>query len=70
MSDNKPMEQSLALIEQALDYIKKDIKDIKEELDGKYVTQDQFEPVRRIVYGGVAFILIAVVGAVIALVVK
>lgn len=35
----------------------------------KMVTQKEFEPVKRIVYGAVGLILVAVIGALIALVV-
>ncbi len=54
----------------ALDFIKKDIDEIKRKLDSNYVTKDQFEPVKKIVYGLVSLILIAVVGAIVALVIK
>lgn len=53
-----------------LEYIQEDIKDIKHQLEGNYVTIDQFEPVKKIVYGMVSVILLAVVGALIALVVQ
>ena len=64
------MEKQLAVMANDLSYIKGDIKVIKEELEGKYVTHDQFEPIRRLVYGSVAVILTAVLGAIIALVLK
>jgi ABC-type multidrug transport system fused ATPase/permease subunit len=40
-----------------------------ESWDKKMVTQDQFSPVRMIIYGMVALILMAVVGALVALVI-
>ena len=67
---NESMEKQLAVMANDLSYIKGDIKVIKEELEGKYVTHDQFEPIRRLVYGSVAVILTAVLGAIIALVLK
>jgi len=61
---------SLAVILNKVDRIETDVKGITTKLDADYVTQDQFEPVKKIVYGMVATILLAVVGAVVALVVK
>jgi len=56
----------LAVIARDIDYIKKAIDDIRKN----YVTQQEFKPVRLIVYGFAAIVLTAVVGAVIALVLK
>lgn len=53
----------------SIKYIQRDIAEINTKLDDKYVTKDQFDPVRNIVYGLVAVILLAVVGALIALVI-
>jgi len=57
-------------IDVTLDYIQRDIADIKKKLDNHYVTQEEFKPIKMIVYGMVAFILIAVLGSVIYLVIK
>jgi len=46
------------------------VKDIQRKLEGEYVTQSEFEPVRKIVFGLVSLILIAVVGALVTLVVQ
>ena len=51
-------------------YIKDDISEIKLMLDKKYVTVDQFDPVRKLVYGQIALILIGVVSAVLSLVLR
>ena len=53
-----------------LEYIKRDVADIKRSLENKFVTQDQFEPIKRIVYGLVSIVLTAFVVAVVALVLK
>jgi hypothetical protein len=53
----------------SIKYIQRDIAEINHKLDDKYVTKETFEPVRNVVYGLVALILIAVVGAIVALVV-
>lgn len=48
----------------------KSIENINIKLDTKLVNQDQFEPIKKLVYGLVALILVAVVGAVLTLVIK
>ena len=53
----------------SIKYIQRDIAEINGKLDNKYVTKSEFEPVRNLVYGMVAIILVAVVGALIALVI-
>lgn len=60
----------IALIASDVNYIKGDVQEIKSTLKSSYVTTDQFEPVKKIVYGLVGLILVAVVGALLALVVK
>lgn len=62
-------EVALALIRQSVDYIKDDVRDIKKKMDDNFVTRGEFDPIKRIVYGLVTLILIAVVGAMIAQVV-
>lgn len=59
----------LAVMGNQLDTIESNVNDIKKKLESEYVTRDQFEPVRNIVYGMVSVILLAVVGALVALVV-
>lgn len=41
-----------------------------DKIESCYVRQDQFKPIERIVYGAVTLILVAVVGALIALVIN
>lgn len=45
------------------------VNGLREDIADKYVTKDAFEPVRNIVYGLVAVVLITVAGAIVALVV-
>lgn len=61
---------STHLINLDIRYIKEDVAEIKLMLDRKYVTLDQFEPVKKLVYGQTALILIGVVTAVLALVLR
>ena len=46
------------------------VDDIKRRLNEKYVTMDEFKPIRAIVYGFVGIVLTGVVVAIVALVVK
>lgn len=43
--------------------IKEDVKSILTKLDTKYVTTAEFDPVKRLVYGLVGLVLVAVAGA-------
>jgi hypothetical protein len=65
----KSAEESNAVLQNDISYIKKDVSEIKEKMESHYVTKDEFEPVKKVVYGLVALILVAVVGAAIALVI-
>lgn len=60
----------LALIQQDLTYIKANVDDIKDKMENNYVTQEEFKPIRNIVYGMVTLILTGVVGALLALIIK
>ncbi len=66
----KTSQENIAVILSKVTRIEEDIKDVNDKLESNYVTQDQFEPVKNIVYGMVASILLAVVGAIIALVLR
>lgn len=63
-------ETSLALIKQDITYIKDNVKDIKTKLESEYVTKDQFEPIKRIVYGVVALMGTAVIIGILNLVIN
>jgi hypothetical protein len=47
-----------------------DVAELKTQMKTDYVNRREFEPVRNIVYGAVGLILMAVLGALIALVVQ
>lgn len=49
-------------IEVKLDFIIKEIDEIKVKLEKNYVSQEEFKPVKQVVYGMVAIILATVVG--------
>lgn len=59
----------LAVLESNMVYIKEKLDDIDQKVSHGYVTKEEFEPIKKIVYGVVSLILVAVVGALVALVV-
>lgn len=61
---------NLAVVLNQIVDMKDDIRDIKLKLDKEYVTQDQFNPVKQIVYGMVSIVLVGVIGAIVTLVIK
>lgn len=67
-----PQKNKIQLVTIATDihYIKRDLEEIKQELTGRYVTQEEFDPIKRVVYGLIGLILVSFVGSVIALVIK
>jgi hypothetical protein len=58
------------LLESKVDSMQANIREIKDVLRGYYVTQDQFGPVRTVVYGLVGVIMIGVIGGLLALVLR
>lgn len=68
--NNMASASSIDVIANDITYIKRDVADIKSKLEADYVTLDQFEPIRNVVYGMVGIILTGVIGAVVALVVR
>jgi len=65
----KSDEVQIAVMATDISYIKKSVEEISKKIGEDFVTKDEFEPVKRIVYGLVGLILVAVVGAVLALVI-
>ncbi len=59
---------NLAEIKEMMQQVKLDLDEKDKRNEERYVNRDQFDPVQKIVYGVVALILTAVVGALIALV--
>lgn len=49
-------------IEVKLDFIIKEIDEIKIKLEKNYVSQEEFKPVKQVVYGMIAIILTTVIG--------
>lgn len=64
------MDTKIAVIQTDINYIKKSVDELNEKLEDKYVTQDEFDPIKKLTYGLVALILTSVVGAIISIVVN
>jgi hypothetical protein len=67
----------LLLLTERLGQMSKQLTDIAQHLGGldekydqRYVSREEFWPVKTIVYGGAAIVLIAVVGALVAVVIR
>jgi hypothetical protein len=60
----------IAEIGRDLVYIKEKLNNIEVQVGSQYVSKDEFEPVKRLVYGMVALMLTAVVGALISIVIQ
>lgn len=67
--DNKDRDTSLDVLANEMKHISRDVSDIKSTLRGSYVTKDEFEPIKKIVYGLVGLILVTVVGGLMGLVI-
>jgi len=57
-----------ALLRNDMEYIKKTLASIENQLSDKYIMRAEFEPVKKVVYGLVGLVLTGVVTALIALV--
>lgn len=62
-------ETKLAVIQTDLTYIKEKLNAVDNKVSSSYVSKEEFDPIKKIVYGMVSLVLIAVVGALVALVV-
>lgn len=64
------LETCLALIKKDLNYIKDKVDDIEDKVEGNYVTKTEFQPIKQIVYGMVAIILVGVIGGLLTLILR
>ncbi len=70
LSPEAQLAAELAVMQNDLTTIKEDVADIKRTLKHEYITQNEFDPVKKVVYGLVGIILVTVAGAVVALVMR
>ena len=59
----------VAVIETTVRSIENSVDEIKKKLDDNYVTQQEFEPIKKLVYGLVGLILTGVILALLGLVI-
>lgn len=64
------LETTVALIDQRTEWLKDEVAKISEKLDRNYVTQKEFAPIKKAVYGLIALIMVEVSVAVITLVIR
>lgn len=60
----------MAEVKADIKYLVKEVDKIQVQLEKDYVTQDQLEPIKKIVYGLVGTMLIAVVTALMAIILR
>jgi len=63
-------EVSSAETKKDIEYIKKEMSEIKQLVSDHYVTKVEFDPIKKIVYGLVALVLTTVFVGILALVIK
>lgn len=68
--NNMTNSENVEVIVTKIDYIQRDITQIRSRLEAEYVTRDQFDPIKKIVYGMVSLVLVAVVGALVSLIIR
>lgn len=69
MTNSERDDIKLAVIQNDMTYLKEKVNSIDNKISEGYVSKEEFEPIKKIVYGVVSLILVAVVGAIVALVV-
>lgn len=70
MSGSQRDDVKLAVLQNDMSYVKDKLDSIDNKVSSHYVSKEEFEPIKKVVYGLVGLILVAVVGAVVSLVVK
>ena len=60
----------LVRLEERIISIQRELEDVQERLDEKYVTKKEFAPIQRAVYAAIGLILTAFIGSLIILVFK
>lgn len=73
MKENKEitnMKLDISKLQQDVEYIKETLKEILVKLDTKYITREEFGPIKALVFGFAGIVLTAVIGSLVYLVVK
>lgn len=64
------IEKAVSGIEIKLEHVETSVAKIENTVESKYVTQDEFRPVRMVTYGLIAILSTSVIASIIALVLK
>lgn len=67
---NDAFAEMLYRIDERTSTLVRDFEEFKDLVNGAFITRNEFEPVKKLVYGLVTMILTGVMGAVIGLVIK
>jgi len=68
--DEQGLQTAIAVIQEKIHNIFEIVQGIKKDLEKKYVTRQEFDPVKKIVYGLVGAILLGVTGTILAMVLQ
>lgn len=63
------IQNDVGYLNKRFDSFEKKLDSVDEKLNSHYVSKEEFEPIKKVVYGLVGLILIAVAGAVVSLVI-
>lgn len=66
---NTTVQTQVAVIATKVENIENKINEINNKMDGHFITREEFDPIKRLVYGVVSLILTAVIIALVGLVV-
>ena len=64
------VEGRLTGVEKDIDYLKEEVSQLRLSLKDNHVRREEFEPIKKIVYGVVSVLMMGVVGALLAIVIK
>jgi len=70
MKTNDNLSIQIAVIGQKVTTIESTVQNIQEKLEGHYVTKEEFDPIKKVVYGMVTLILTSVLAALLAFILK
>lgn len=62
------IDERTLLMSEVVAGLKQEFHEMREQIQNRYVSRDEFQPVKNIVYGMVGVIMVAVCGAVLALI--
>ena len=68
LNENETVGSAITGIRKDISWIKNGVDEIKGNLDKKYVTKEEFDPVKTIAFGLVGVIVVAVMGSLLALI--